>query len=272
MVRRRLRPRRHPLHRGGPARPGACHARRLLRRRLADRDGGATWANTSQGMDAGAYMPPERRYDGNIQDVHRISACAARPDVLWAQHHCGMYRSTDGGLHWQEIPAPQPSGFGFAVQAHPVDPQTAWFVPAHSDAQRMPVDGRMVVTVTRDGAASFQAHGEGLPARDAYHLVYRHGLACAADGQTLALGSTTGWTVDQRGRRRAMGLRVARPAADRGGAVRVARQAPSAGPAARSPPSAYKGLRTSSRRPRRRWRRCPAGGAARSGRWPGPWS
>ena len=156
------------------------------------RDGGASWRNTSEGMDAGAYTPEERRFDGNIQDVHRISACAAQPDVLWAQHHGGMYRSSDGGLHWQAIPSPQPSGFGFAVQAHPADPQTAWFVPAHSDAQRMPVDGRLVVNVTRDGAQSFQAHGEGLPARDAYHLVYRHGLACAADGRTLAMGSTTG--------------------------------------------------------------------------------
>lgn len=167
------------------------------------RDGGNTWTNTSEGMDAGAYMPDERRYDGNIQDVHRIAACAARPDVLWAQHHCGLYRSVDGGIHWTGIPAPQPSGFGFAVAAHPADPQCAWFAPAHSDAQRMPVDGRMVVNVTRDGAASFQSHGEGLPARDAYHLVYRHGLACAADGQTLAMGSTTGglWISEDGGER-----------------------------------------------------------------------
>ena len=48
-------------------------------------------------------MPPERRYDGNIQDVHRIAACAAQPDVLWAQHHGGIYRSVDGGLHWTPI-------------------------------------------------------------------------------------------------------------------------------------------------------------------------
>ena len=59
-------------------------------------------------------MPPERRFDGNIQDVHRIAACAAQPDVLWVQHHGGMYRSTDGGMHWQPIPSPAPSGFGFA--------------------------------------------------------------------------------------------------------------------------------------------------------------
>jgi photosystem II stability/assembly factor-like uncharacterized protein len=160
------------------------------------RDGGRTWANTSEGMDAGAYMPPERRFDGNIQDVHRLSACAAQPDVLWAQHHGGIYRSTDGGLHWQPIPSPAPSGFGFAVAAHPSDPLRAWFAPAHSDAQRMPVDGRLVVSETRDGGESFTVHGEGLPARDAYHLVYRHALACADDGRTLAMGSTTGglWT------------------------------------------------------------------------------
>ena len=165
------------------------------------RDGGATWANTSEGMDAGAYMPPERRFDGNIQDVHRIAACAGQPDALWAQHHGGLYRSGDGGLHWSPIAAPMPSGFGFAVAAHPRDPLRAWFAPAHSDTQRMPVDGRMVVTGTRDGGASFQAHGEGLPGRDAYHLVYRHGLDCAGDGDTLAMGSTTGglWVSEDGG-------------------------------------------------------------------------
>lgn len=165
------------------------------------RDRGATWTNTSDGMEAG-YMPPERRFDLNVQDVHRVQACAAQPDVLWAQHHCGMYRSTDGGRHWQELPRPLPSNFGFVVAAHPTDPQRAWFVPAHSDAQRMPADGCMVVNETRDGGATFTSHGEGLPARDAYHLVYRHALVCADDGQTLAMGSTTGglWISEDEGR------------------------------------------------------------------------
>ena len=165
------------------------------------RDGGGAWTNTSEGLDAGAYMPPERRFDGNIQDVHRIDACRAQPDVLWLQHHGGMYRSADGGLRWQAISAPAPSAFGFAVAAHPTDPQRAWFAPAHSDAQRMPVDGRMVVNETRDGGASFVTHGEGLPARDAYHLVYRHALVCAGDGRTLAMGSTTGglWISEDAG-------------------------------------------------------------------------
>lgn len=163
-------------------------------------DGGATWSNTSEGMEA-TYMPPERSRDGNIQDVHRLHACRADPDVIWAQHHCGMYRTADGGKYWQRIDAPAPSAFGFAVAAHPRDPLRAWFVPAHSDAQRMPVDGRMVVNETRDGGRTFQSLGHGLPPRDAYHLVYRHALAVSADGSALAIGSTTGglWVSEDGG-------------------------------------------------------------------------
>jgi photosystem II stability/assembly factor-like uncharacterized protein len=164
------------------------------------RDGGQTWTNTSAGMTA-KFMPPERAEDPNIQDPHRISQCAANPDVLWCQHHCGVFRSTDGGMRWQPIADPRPSAFGFPVAAHPTDPQRAWFVPAHSDAQRIAVDGRMLVTQTRDGGATFSIHGEGLPQQDAYHLVYRHSLAVSQDGRTLAMGSTTGglWASEDEG-------------------------------------------------------------------------
>jgi hypothetical protein len=65
----------------------------------------------------------------------------------------------------------------------------------------MPVDARMVVTETRDGGKTFVTHGEGLPQHDAYHLVYRHGLAVAPDGRGLAMGSTTGglWISENEG-------------------------------------------------------------------------
>ncbi|MEO8654824.1 MAG: sialidase family protein [Ramlibacter sp.] len=164
------------------------------------RDGGASWANTSAGMVAG-FMPPERREDPNIQDPHRVDQCLADPDVLWCQHHGGIFRSVDGGMRWQAVPHPQPSGFGFAVAAHPLDPQRAWFVPAHSDAQRMAPEGCMVVTETRDGGKTFAVHGKGLPRQDAWHLVYRHALVASADGRMLAMGSTTGglWLSEDAG-------------------------------------------------------------------------
>ncbi len=166
------------------------------------RDRGATWANTSTGMTAD-FMPPERAGDPNIQDPHRIDQCLAQPDVLWLQHHCGLYRSTNGGLRWDRIERPAPSDFGFCVVAHPRDPLRAWVVPAQADACRIPVDGRMVVNETRDGGASWVAHGAGLPPSDAYHLVYRHALVVGDDGQTLAMGSTTGglWVSRDAGER-----------------------------------------------------------------------
>ena len=118
--------------------------------------------------------------------------CTAQPNVLWVQHHCGLYRSTDAGVHWQQIASPPPSGFGFAVACDPVDPQRAWFVPAQADTHRYPVDGRMVVNRTDDGGASFQTFSHGLPQAHAYHLVYRHCLELAPDRRTLAMASTTG--------------------------------------------------------------------------------
>lgn len=155
------------------------------------RDGGASWALTAAGMRAD-YMPEEGAYDENIQDVHRMVQCATQPEVLWVQHHCGIYRSTDGAQIWQAIAAPKPSGFGFAVACDPHNPQRAWFVPAQADAVRVPVNGQMVVTRTDDGGASFKVLTEGLPQSQAYHLVYRHALDVTNDGQTLAMASTTG--------------------------------------------------------------------------------
>lgn len=155
------------------------------------RDRGETWSLTADGMKAD-YLPPDAAQDPNTQDPHRMVQCTAQPDVLWVQHHCGLYRSTDAGVHWQQIASPPPSGFGFAVACDPVNPQRAWFVPAQADTHRYPVDGRMVVNRTDDGGASFQTFSHGLPQAHAYHLVYRHCLELAPDRQTLAMASTTG--------------------------------------------------------------------------------
>ncbi len=165
-------------------------------------DGGATWALRAAGMHA-AYMPPERADDQGIQDPHLITQCNAAPDVLWCQHHNGIWRSTNGGNQWQQIGQrmePQPgvqqqewvSDFGFTVAAHPQDPDTAWFVPAAADQKRIPVDAALAVTRTRDGGKSFEVLRSGLPQQHCYDLIYRYGLAVANNGRTLLMGSTTG--------------------------------------------------------------------------------
>ncbi|WP_040496466.1 WD40/YVTN/BNR-like repeat-containing protein [Ilumatobacter nonamiensis] len=154
-------------------------------------DGGATWSVAAQGMRA-VFMPDELANDPDTQDPHRIVRCPTAPDMLWTQHHCGIFRSRDNGDSWTEITEAGPSTFGFAVAVHPTDPDTAWFVPAISDEVRIPVDGKLVVTRTRDGGESFDVLTNGLPQQDAYDLVYRHAFEVDETGEQLLMASTTG--------------------------------------------------------------------------------
>ncbi len=163
------------------------------------RDGGATWT-AGKGMRA-TFMPPEEQMNPATQDPHRIVQCDAAPDVLWTQHHCGIWKSIDRGANWNEVTTARPSNFGFAVAVHPRQADTAWFMPLVSDEKRVPVDGKVVASRTRDGGVTFDVLDTGLPQRDAYDVVYRHGLDIDADGTRLAAGSTTGslWTSQDGG-------------------------------------------------------------------------
>jgi hypothetical protein len=154
-------------------------------------DAGESWTVSSTGMRAD-YMPPELNENEAVQDPHRVVRSPGQPDVLWCQHHNGMWRSTNGGRNWDEIREAPLSRFGFAVAAHPHDGDTAWFVPLEADQRRVPVGASLAVTRTTDGGKTFKVLRAGLPQEHCYDLVYRHGLAVADDGRTLLMGSTTG--------------------------------------------------------------------------------
>jgi photosystem II stability/assembly factor-like uncharacterized protein len=162
-------------------------------------DGGNTWALHGKGMIA-SYLPPEQAGALESQDPHRVARCRGAPDTMWMQHHCGIFRSTDAGRSWTQLKPPG-DDFGFAVAAHPGDPLTAWFVPAIKDALRVPRDGALAVTRTRDGGKTWDTFRSGLPQRDAYDLIYRHAFDVDASGRQLAMGSTTGslWVSDNAG-------------------------------------------------------------------------
>ena len=164
------------------------------------RDNGLTWAVQSNGLWA-AYMPPELKFDGAIQDPHRIAMCASDPDSMWIQHHNGVFKTRDGGATWSEIDSAGPSTFGFATAVHPRDPDIAFFAPAVSDEHRIPVDGKLVITRTRDGGRHFDVLSNGLPSEYAYDLIFRHALDLHPNGDTLAFGSTTGslWISEDQG-------------------------------------------------------------------------
>ena len=161
---------------------------------------GLIWTLRGEGLFA-EYMPPDRRDDPSVQDVHRMIQCQSSPDCLWLQHHNGVFKSTDDGLKWSAVPNVPPSVFGFGVAVHPNDPNTAWFAPAIKDECRVPVGGKLVIARTRDGGKTFDELRNGLPQNHAYDLIYRHALAIDSTGSHLAIGSTTGgvWTSDDQG-------------------------------------------------------------------------
>lgn len=154
-------------------------------------DGGASWSISATGMRAD-YMPPELNENEAVQDPHRMVRSAGNPDLLWCQHHNGIWRSDDNGRRWQEVRAVPLSHFGFAVAVHPRDGNTAWFAPAEADQRRIPLDAALAVTRTTDAGKSFAVLRAGLPQQHCYDLVYRHALEVASDGRTLLMASTTG--------------------------------------------------------------------------------
>ncbi len=162
-------------------------------------DAGKTWRQSAHGMrfDQG---PAEQAGNPDAQDPHMMVQCAADPGKFWVQHHCGIWKSVNNAKSWTEVKA-KPSSFGFGVAVHPRDPNTAWFVPGIKDEKRIPVDGALVVTRTRDGGKTFKSLKKGLPQKHAYDVVFRHGLAIDTTGDRLAMGSTTGnvWVSENQG-------------------------------------------------------------------------
>jgi photosystem II stability/assembly factor-like uncharacterized protein len=140
-------------------------------------DGGETWEPRNTGTRCD-YLPEAERYPEFGQCVHCIVMAPSQPGRLYQQNHCGMYRSDDGGKHWESIEAGLPSTFGFPAVAHPRDPATLFLMPLNGDTVgRFVPDGKAAVWRTRDGGAAWEARRCGLPQENAFFGVLRQAMA-----------------------------------------------------------------------------------------------
>jgi hypothetical protein len=156
-------------------------------------DGGQTWRTGYTGM-VPEYMPEEAREDTNVLCVHNMHRAPLRPERLFMQFHGSVYRSDDEGSSWIDIAAGLPSGFGFPLTIDPADPDSAFVVPLIGAEDRTVPEGKVRVFGTRDGGATWDALGDGLPAPEAYLTILRQAFDRDGEGEAMGLyfGATSG--------------------------------------------------------------------------------
>jgi hypothetical protein len=150
-------------------------------------DNGESWTPANKGTAADFLPDPYPEFG---QCVHKLLLHPARPERLWQQNHCGVYRSDDRGESWERLDGNGlPSDFGFALALDASDPDVAYVVPEEGAENRVTSNGRLGVYRTEDAGASWELASDGLPDR-AWVAVLREGLAY--DDRGVYLGTQSG--------------------------------------------------------------------------------
>jgi len=149
-------------------------------------DGGATWAPMNKDVEFDLVPDP---YPEVGQCVHKLLLHPARPERLWQQNHCGVYRSDDRGDTWERLDGNGlPSAFGFTIMLDPADPDVAVVIPEKGYEYHYTVNG-LGVYRTRDSGRTWQRMADGLP-EQAWAAVLRE--ASAFDSESLYFGTQSG--------------------------------------------------------------------------------
>jgi hypothetical protein len=169
---------------------------------------GDDWHPLNHGVDMD-FAPPKP--DGGEYDYGHDPHCMVihpqKPDRLWHQNHCGIYKIDRPGERWTRVGKNMPKDIGdigFGIATHPRQPDTAWVFPmdGSGDWPRTSPGGKPAVYITRDGGVSWHRRDNGLPKEQAWWTVKRQAFANdALDPVGLYLGNTGGelWASDDEG-------------------------------------------------------------------------
>jgi len=157
---------------------------------FATDDGGATWEPRNSNVLA-EFLPDKFPVVG--QCVHHLEMHPAKPDVLYQQNHCGVYRSDNAGREWTDISEGLPSRFGFPIQIHPHDPDTIYVIPEEGAEFRAVVKGEFAVYRSKDKGKSWKKMTKGLPKKNAFLHVHRQAMTMdSLDKAGLYVGTSAG--------------------------------------------------------------------------------
>ena len=119
-------------------------------------------------------------------DPHNFALHPVKPDRLYQQNHCGIYRLDRPGTKWERIGNNMPKAvgdIGFPLVLHPRDPETLWVFPMDGTDvwPRTSPAGKPAAYVSRNGGKTWKRQDKGFPKADAWWTVKRQ--AFAADAQ-----------------------------------------------------------------------------------------
>jgi photosystem II stability/assembly factor-like uncharacterized protein len=158
-------------------------------------DQGGDWHPLNKGVRADFLPDPDPPYG---HDPHCVRFAGGRPDRLYQQNHCGMYRIDRPNDAWQDIGAAMPKAvgsIGFPMVVHPRDPDTAWVFPMDGTSvwPRTAPGGRPAVYRTRDAGATWKRQDQGLPKSQAWWTVKRQAMTSDQREPTgIYFGTTSG--------------------------------------------------------------------------------
>ncbi len=154
------------------------------------KDGGENWEPVNKNTRAD-FLP--NKYPLVGQCVHKVAFHHERPNVLYQQNHCGVYRSDSQGDEWIGIARGLPSDYGFPIAVHPREPETIYVIPEESDESHIPPDAHFAVYRSRSRGRNWERLDSGLPTKNAYLGVMREGMAVdGSDPCGIYVGTNTG--------------------------------------------------------------------------------
>ncbi len=158
-------------------------------------DQGASWKPLNKGCAADFIPIPDPEFG---HDPHCVRLHPLRPDRLYQQNHCGIYRIDRPEDRWTRIGDNMPrkiGDIGFPMTLHPRDPDTCWVFPMDGGTvwPRTSVDGKPAVYLTRNGGRKWTRQDGGLPREQAWWTVFRQAMtADSGDPVGLYFGTTSG--------------------------------------------------------------------------------
>lgn len=161
-------------------------------------DGGRTWKFANKNTRAD-FLPD--RYPEFGQCIHRLVQHPTRPDVIYQQNHCGVYKTDNAGDDWTDIRHNLPSDFGFPIALDPHHPETL-FVVVEEGMGRHNIGDQFAVYRSENAGEHWDALTIGLPEGPGVRLgVLRHAMCTdMKDPCGVYVGTNTGQLFASRDR------------------------------------------------------------------------